>query len=70
MLLLHANGLHKELNIYLYLICGGFAVLILNYSRRSDILSDIFYKPPMKLRNTASMKFGPLMPYNMATLDF
>ena len=25
-LLLHVTGLHKEVNIYLYLICGGFAV--------------------------------------------
>jgi len=71
LLLLHANGLHKEVSIYLYLIYGGsgFAVPHTNYSRHLNLLSDIYYKPPMKTRNTASMKFGPLTPYNTATLD-
>ena len=44
--------------------------LILNYSRRLDVLFDIYYKSLIKTRNTAWMKFVPLTPYKMATLDF
>jgi hypothetical protein len=71
LLTLHANGLHKEVSIYLYLICGagGFAVPHTNYSRHLNLLFDIYYKPLMKTCDTASMKFGPLTPYNMVTLD-
>ena len=71
LLLLHANGLHKEVNIYLYLICGagGFAVPHTNYSRHLNLLSDIYYKPLMKTCDIASMRCGPLTPYNTVTLD-
>jgi hypothetical protein len=71
LVLLHANGLHKEVGVHNPDRGGGFlSIPSTDHSRHLNPHFDIYYKPPMKINNTISMKFGPLTPCNTATLGW
>jgi hypothetical protein len=64
LLLLHANGLHKEVSAKTKAVANSLTIF-----RRLNQQFVIYYKLQTMMRNIRLMKFGPWTRYNMVTLD-